>query len=153
MSKPSASQSAYLALSDALAPAFAAIGYPDFGRNVSALSDLVAVPAGGRMFATLRDAGVTVEDVQLSPRTYELAVRADLELIVSESDDEARDASFDLALVAVDDALEADRMLGETVADVEIEGLDPIDLDIEGAPPVKGAILKIRMLVTSDRPF
>lgn len=150
----SASSAAWDGLLAALAPAFLTLGHDGFARNVSALSDLRPLAAGGDMFATQRDAGIEVDTVLLGPpRTYELIVRAELELVVVDANDVRRGASFDAALVAIDAALDDDRMLAGAASDVEIEKIDPVDVAIEGAEGVKAALVVIRMLVTSDRPF
>ena len=150
----SASALAWEALLAALAPAFQALGHDGFARNVSALSDMRPLAGGGDMFATQRDGAVEIDAVQMgAPRAYELIVRADVELVVVDADDARRDQSFDAGLIAIDDALEADRLLGGAVSDVEVERIDPLDLAIEGAEGTKAAIVVIRMLVTSDRPF
>ncbi|RXF72120.1 hypothetical protein [Hansschlegelia zhihuaiae] len=149
----SISEAAYAALAAVLAPAFVPFGVDDFRRNVSALSDMKALPAGGEIFATLRDAGVEIDVELLSPRSYELMIRAQIELVVADADDARRDATFDEVLIAIDDALDADRALDGAVTDAEIERLDPVDLAIEGAEGSKAALVTIRMLARSPRPF
>lgn len=89
---------------------------------------------------------------------YQLEHRAELEWVVEAIDgtDESlatRDAAFDDGLIAIDDALKADRSLAGTVDFCRIDEIVRTNLVTDALPNVKGARVLVLMQFVSDRPF
>jgi hypothetical protein len=86
---------------------------------------------------------------------YDLVHKSPLEYAVAGKDQATRDAAFSDGLIAIDDAIKADRTLGGVVSHCAIEQVNGqgSGLTTDGLPNIKGAELIIRMEFTSDRPF
>lgn len=84
---------------------------------------------------------------------YEIDHDAELEWVVQASDPVTRRSVFAAGLVAIDDAIRADRTLGGVVSWVEISRVERSNLVTDGAPEIKAAIVTVRLTFTSERPF
>lgn len=93
-------------------------------------------PAAGLII--LRDGQPGEPEVTLSPLRYHYQHRAELEVVVQAGT--GRASAFDDLVVSIGVALEADRTLGGHCDWVEPEAPASVDLPIEGAAALKGAI-------------
>ena len=152
----SRTEQALVALHAALAAGFAGDSLPVPTRNRDVTSALADVTGGGRAFVNLVDGGSAAPPERLSAgpdALYDLQHRALVEVIVEHPDDHGRDALFDRILVAIDDALAADRELGGAVSTADVGQIDRTGLVTDGAPGCKAAVVEIDLLLTSERPF
>ncbi len=84
---------------------------------------------------------------------YEITQRAALELAIEHADQPTRDAAFDAALIAIDDALIADRTLNGTVAWARIEQTQRTGLVFDGTVGIKAVEITVALSFASARPF
>ena len=159
MAGPSETEAALTALQAALTTKSQEPGaaFPAPPRNET-LPTQFAVFGDVRMFFNLLDGDGEIGDQVLSEpdgvvKVYELIHRAALELAVEHEDQATRDAAFDAAMVAIDDALIADRTLGGSVDRAEIERVQRSGLAFDGSPGVQAAEITIALSFTSARPF
>lgn len=87
----------------------------------------------------LRDGKPGAPQVLLSPLTYCYQHRAEIELLVDTATD--RDAAFDELGRAIASLIVADRSLGGRCNWLEAEAPDPVDLLVDGAEPIKAAVV------------
>jgi hypothetical protein len=97
------------------------------------------VPAVGLLI--LRDGDPGEPAVTLSPLCYHYQHRAELEAAVQSATD--RDAMFDMLAAGVGAALAGDRTLGGLCDWVEAEAPRPVDLALDGAVPLKAAVIAV----------
>ncbi len=106
------------------------------------------VPAAGLLL--LRDGEPGEPEVTLSPLRYHYQHRAEVEAVVQGA---SRDATFDTLCASIGTALAADRTLGGLCDWLEAEAPVPVDLPIEGAAPLKAAVITIVLHYTSSDPL
>jgi hypothetical protein len=107
------------------------------------------VPAAGLLI--LRDGDPGDPAVTLSPLRYHYQHRAEVEAVVQSVTD--RDATFDVLVASVGIALVADRTLGGLCDWVEAEAPRPVDLAVDGAAPLKAAVITIVLHYASADPL
>ena len=122
----------------ALFGALTAISGPRVSRN-DPLPE--RVPATGAII--LRDGDPGEPDVLLSPPEWVYAHRAEIEVVVDRATPPERDAVFDGLMIAIGNAIAADRTLGGLCDWVEAEAPAPIDVVVEGAPGLKAAVVPV----------
>jgi hypothetical protein len=106
------------------------------------------VPAAGLLI--LRDGDPGEPAVTLSPLRYHYQHRAEVEAVVQGI---ARDASFAALATGVGSVLSADRTLGGLCDWVEAEAPRPVDVVIEGAAPLKAAVIPIVLHYSAANPL
>lgn len=84
---------------------------------------------------------------------YELEQMATVEWIVAGPEDDAREAAHDLGMIAIDDALAADRSLGLEECHAQIVRVRRAGLTTDGLPNIKAVAFDVAITITSDRPF
>ena len=99
----------------------------------------------------LRDGKPGEPEVTLSPLTYFYEHRAELEVVIQAGS--GRDALFDALTADIGAALAIDRTLGGLCDWVEAEAPEPVDLPIEGAAPLKAAIITIVLHYATQDPL
>lgn len=105
------------------------------------------IPNAGLLI--LRDGDPGEPAVTLSPLRYHYQQRAEVEAVVQSAVD--RDAAFDALAAGIGVALAVDRTLGGHCDWVEAEAPRPVDLAVEGAAPLKAAVITIVLhYATSD---
>jgi hypothetical protein len=107
------------------------------------------VPATGLLI--LRDGDPGEPTVTLSPLRYHYQHRAEVEAVVQLATD--RDATFDVLAACVGAALAADRTLGGLCDWVEAEAPHPVDLAVDGAAPLKAAVIGIVLHYSTSDPL
>lgn len=123
----------------------------DFLRTVSHVPVLRGevlperVPAAGLLI--LRDGNPGEPGVTLSPLMYHYQHRVELEVIMQTGED--RDARFDQLIGHIGAALVVDRTLQGRCDWVEAEAPEPVDLPIDGAAPLKAAVVPIILSYSS----
>ncbi|MCB1380850.1 MAG: acyl-CoA transferase, partial [Alphaproteobacteria bacterium] len=91
----------------------------------------------------LRDGDPGEPEVLLSPPEYVYEHRADADVVVDAGTPALRDALFDSIMVAIGNAVSADRTFGGLCDYAETAAPVPVDLIVEGAPGFKAATLPI----------
>ena len=107
------------------------------------------VPAAGLL--VLRDGDPGEPAVTLSPLRYHYQHRAEVEAVVQSAT--GRDATFDALAAGVGAALAVDRTLGGLCDWVEAEAPRAVDLAIDGAAPVKAAVITIVLHYSTSDPL
>ena len=120
----------------------------EFARNLALPA---RIPATG--LAILRDGDPGEPEVLMSPETYVYTHRAELELVVEDGDQSARDATFDALKTAVASALAADRTLGGAVEWAQGRAPAPVPITAEGAEALKGASVLIELTYATSDPL
>ena len=106
------------------------------------------VPAVGLLI--LRDGEPGEPEVTLSPLRYHYQHRAEIEAVVQGGN---RDITFDTLCASIGTTLAADRTLGGLCDWLEAEAPVPVDLPIEGAAPLKAAVITIVLHYTTSDPL
>ena len=106
------------------------------------------IPSAGLMI--LRDGEPGEPEVTLSPRTYYFRHRAEIEAVVQGAN---RDATFDALCASIGAVIAADRTLGGLCDWVEAEAPQPVDLPVEGAPSLKGAVIPVILHYSTTDPL
>lgn len=157
---PSYTEQAIGALVTALTAAAGVSTFPAPVRNEALPSELKALSGTVRAWLNVWDGQGGPNEIllggnSLGNRVFELQWRAEATLVVESTDNAAREASYDAALIAIDNTLRVDRTLGGTVDWVEIERVEASGsgLVTDGMPDVKGCVVTILLSYTSDRPF
>lgn len=109
------------------------------------------VPSGGILI--LRDGDPGEPEVLLSPPTWVYEHTAEIEVVVDSATAADRDALFDDLLVGIGSAIAADRTLGGLADWVEPQAPAPSDLDVEGAPGLKAAMVPVMLHYASSDPL
>ena len=99
----------------------------------------------------LRDGKPGDPEVTLSPLTYFYEHRAELEVVIQAGS--GRDALLDALTADIGAALAADRTLGGLCDWVEAEAPEPVDLPIDGAAALKGAVITVVLHYASPDPL
>lgn len=107
------------------------------------------IPAAGLLI--LRDGDPGEPAVTLSPLRYHYQHRAEVEAVVQSATD--RDAAFDVLAAGVGVALSTDRTLGGLCDWVEADAPRPVDLAVDGAAPLKAAVITIVLHYPSADPL
>ena len=107
------------------------------------------IPAAGLII--LRDGQPGEPEVTLSPLRYHYQHRAELEVVVQAGTHRA--SAFDDLIAAIGAALEADRTLGGLCDWVEPEAPASVDLPVEGAASLKGALITVVLHYTTTSPL
>jgi hypothetical protein len=98
----------------------------------------------------LRDGEPGEPEITLSPLTYHYEHRAEIETVVQGA---GRDAAFDTLCVEIGTALMADRTLGGFCDWVEPEVPRPVDVHVEGAASLKGAVISVVLHYSTADPL
>ena len=109
------------------------------------------VPTEGLMI--LRDGDPGDPEVLLSPLLYLYDHRAEIEVVVQAGDPAARDAAMDTLLASIGAALAANRTLGSLCDWIEPEAPKPVDLPIDGAAVLKGAVVPVILTYATADPI
>lgn len=109
------------------------------------------VPSEG--LVVLRDGEPGEPEVLLSPVSYLWRHRAPLDVAVGGGIQAERDAALDALLIAIGSALEANRTLGGLVDWLEIGSPRFEIAPIEGAAPVKGAVVPVILHYETSSPL
>jgi hypothetical protein len=107
------------------------------------------IPAAGLLI--LRDGDPSEPAVTLSPLTYHYQHRAELEAVIQSAAD--RDSMFDVLAAGVGAALAVDRTLGGLCDWAEAEAPRAVDLAVDGAAPVKAAVITIVLHYSTSDPL
>jgi hypothetical protein len=84
---------------------------------------------------------------------YELVQRPEIEWLVDEADNEKRETAFDAGMIAINDAIRADRTLGGKVSAAFIDRIERSNLVTDGLSSVKACIITVALSFTSPHPF
>jgi hypothetical protein len=106
------------------------------------------VPTAGLLI--LRDGEPGEPEVTLSPLRYHYQHRAEIEVVVQGV---ARDAAFDALCASVGATIDADRTMGGLCDWVEAEAPRPVDVPVEGAAPLKAAVITIILHYSTGDPL
>lgn len=120
---------------------------PGAVKRNDGLTDLI--PPEGRV--VLQDGDPGEPEVTLSPLTYFFEHRAEVEIYAQDVD--TRDATFDRLKRQVGEAIAADHTLGGLCDWVEPSAARPLDLQIEGAMPIKAATITVVLHYSTDNPL
>lgn len=156
----SKTETALLALVDALDATFGPKSFPRVNRN-EALDDVLKAMGGaaGGAYVNVVDGQGEVNEqflgAEVAPEIegYEILHHSNVEIFVCQADQVQRDATFDALLEAVAEAIETDRTLGGFVSDTQFEAPDRNDFKEDGLPVIKSATLTVTMTFFSARPF
>lgn len=133
---------------DALLATLQAVAGPEVRRG----GDLpTRVPAGGLL--TLRDGEPGEPEVTMSPLIYEYRHRAEIEVILQPALSVEPTNALDSVLLALGEALEADRTLGGTCLWVEPEAPITSDLALEGTAGIIAAIVPVELNYITTGPL
>lgn len=147
----------FAALAAPAPPAVAAIPAPLRNEDLSAR--LVEAGDGVAKYLNLWDGAQTEREEYLGADNgvdgYGIVHEAKLEWVTCGGTDAAREAAYDNGLIAICDALKADRTLGGAVDFVEIGNLQGpgSGLVTDGVPHAKGMVVPILLTFRSSRPF
>ena len=122
------------------------------GGGASVLRNAVLpekIPRGGLVI--LRDGNPGEPEVTLSPLAYHYEHRAEIEVLVRDSG--GVEAAFDALASAIGSRLASDRTLGGLCDWAEPAAPEPADLVIDGAAPIRAAVLTVTLHYTSDDPL
>lgn len=109
------------------------------------------VPAGG--WVCLGDGDPGQPEFLFSPPTYIYDHSADVDVVVEEDDQAARDALFDKIKQAVGTAISADRTLGGLCDYVLGEAPAPVELEAPGTESMKAATVGVILTYGSSDPL
>ena len=107
------------------------------------------IPPAGLII--LRDGQPGEPEVTLSPLRYHYQHRTELEVIVQTPGNRA--TAFDLLIASIGTVLAIDRALGGLCDWVEAEAPAPVDLPVDGAVPLKAAIVNIVLHYSTSNPL
>jgi hypothetical protein len=109
------------------------------------------VPGSGLVI--VRDGDPGEPEILLSPLSYAWRHRAPLDVVVGGGTQVQRDTALDTLLIAVGVALEANRTLGGLVDWLEIGPPSFEIVPIEGAAPIKGAVVPVILHYETSSPL
>ncbi len=104
------------------------------------------LPPGGLI--VLRDGETIEETAILSPLAWAIEHRAEVEITVTGSTPAARNALLDALLMAIADAVVADRTLGGAGEWAQPGSPDFQDVEFEGAASARAALVPVRLSFT-----
>jgi hypothetical protein len=105
------------------------------------------IPPGG--LVVLRDGDTVEETAILSPLSWAIEHRADIEITVAGATPAARNALLDALLVAIGDAITADRTLGSAVEWAQPGAAEFQDTEFEGAAAARSALVPVTLWFTT----
>jgi hypothetical protein len=105
------------------------------------------IPPGG--LVVLRDGDTVEETAILSPLAWAIEHRAEIEVTVAGATPAARNTLLDALLVAVGDAITADRTLGGTVEWAQPGAAELQDIEFEGAAAARSALVPVTLWFTT----
>ncbi|WP_270934580.1 hypothetical protein [Falsiroseomonas oryzae] len=105
------------------------------------------IPAGGLM--VLRDGDTVDETAILSPLSWAIEYRTEIEVTVAGAATAGRTALLDALLVAIGDAIIADRTLGGAVDWVQPGSPEFQDTEFEGAAAARSALVPVTLWFTT----
>lgn len=123
---------------EVLAALFAALG--GIGGGVEVLRNEILperIPEPGLVI--MRDGDPGEPEVTLSPLTWHWEHRVEIEIFVRGKT--GREAAFDALAAAIGRIIAADRTLGGRCDWIEAGAPAPVDLPVDGASPIKAALL------------
>jgi hypothetical protein len=109
------------------------------------------VPPTG--LVTLRDGEPGDPEILLSPVSYVWRHRAPIDVVVGGGTQAERDAALDTLLTVIGAAVEADRTVGGLVDWLEIGPPSFEIVPIEGAAPIKGAVVAVILHYETSSPL
>lgn len=109
------------------------------------------LPAVGLVI--VRDGEPGEPEILLSPVSYSWRHRAPLDAVVGGATQAERDAGLDALLIAIGEALETNRTLGGLVDYLEIGAPNFEIVPIEGAAPIKGAVVPVILHYETSSPL
>jgi hypothetical protein len=109
------------------------------------------VPSTGLVI--LRDGEAGEPEILLSPLSYIWRHRAPLDVVVGGATQAERDAALDTLLIAIGSVLDANRTLGGLVDYLEISAPSFEIVPIEGAAPIKGAVVPVILHYETSSPL
>ena len=109
------------------------------------------IPAEGLVI--VRDGEAGEPDVTLSPTMYHYQHRAEIELLVQKAGQAQRDQALDDLLVLLADVFEGQTSLNGLVDYLHIETPEFLSETIDGAPPIKAAIVPIILEYSTNNPL
>lgn len=118
-------------------------------RRNEALPEKVS-PTG---LVVLRDGEPGEPEILLSPVSYVWRHRAPLDVVVGGGTQAERDAALDTLLITIGMTLEQDRSLGGLVDWLEIGAPSFETVPIEGAAPIKGAVVTVILHYETSSPL
>ena len=107
------------------------------------------IPPAGLII--LRDGQPGEPEITMSPLRYHFQHRAELEVIVQTPGNRA--TAFDLLIASIGTVLAIDRALGGLCDWVEAEAPASVDLPVDGAVPLKAAIVNIVLHYSTSNPL
>lgn len=112
-----------------------------------------SVPDDGYVIQRDGEMGDPVDTILGEPPEYVFEHRVEIECIFQRAEEATRDAGLDALLALVGAAVEADRRLGETIDWLEVMAPETLDVNPEGADPLKGATVPVILHYTSNSPL
>ena len=109
------------------------------------------VPSEGLFI--LRDGDPGEPEVTLSPPRYHYQHRAEIEALVQNADQNARDQALDDLLGTLAQALDGQTSLGGLVDYLHIETPEFLSETIEGAPTIKAAVVPVILEYSTSNPL
>ena len=109
------------------------------------------VPAEGLFI--LRDGDPGEPEVTLSPPRYHYQHRAEIEALVQNADQDARDLALDVLLGLLAQALDGQTSLGGLVDYLHIATPEFLSETIEGAPTIKAAVVPVILEYSTSNPL
>lgn len=109
------------------------------------------VPSAGLVI--LRDGEPGEPEILLSPVSYIWRHRAPLDVVVGGATQAERDAALDTLLIAIGSVLDAHSTLGGLVDYLEIGAPSLEIVPIEGAAPIKGAVVPVILHYETSSPL
>jgi hypothetical protein len=119
-----------------------------FRRNMAFSGE---IPVGGLVI--LRDGDPGVPQVMMSPLSYTYTHAAEVDIMIEDHDQVARDAAFDKLRAAVGAAILENTTLGGAVEHAEAVAAGAVDLGAEGAEAIKAASIQVRLTYTTSDPL
>ncbi len=107
------------------------------------------IPAAGCLI--LRDGKPGAPEVVLSPLTYCYQHRAEIEVLVDNPGN--RDGVFDALARQIGTLIAGHRTLGGRCEWIEAEAPEPVDLVVDGAEPIKAAVIVVVLHYTTADPL
>ncbi|WP_137179271.1 hypothetical protein [Roseomonas sp. AR75] len=104
------------------------------------------IPPGG--LVVLRDGDAVEETAILSPLSWSIEHRAEIEVTVTGATPATRTALLDALLIAIGDAITADRTLGGTVEWAQPGAPEFQDTEFEGAAAARSALVPVTLWFT-----
>jgi hypothetical protein len=95
----------------------------------------------------------TLGQPDVTPDTYEIEHRVEIELVAQGDEDAYREAAFDTALIGINSALAVDRYLGGVVEWAQIDETVRSNLVTDALPNTKAIVVYVCLTFQSSLPF